>query len=240
MIPRSTSIDSIDNVETARQQLTLKSLLDHKQDDIFEETNIFPYNVLPLDFMFNVFECSITNSHVCEVSILLHMEVEEDPIQYPVIENLNDENVEDEIRYFYFGNNLEQTPLSHDLSLVRDLHDNVPLENTSFEIAPLKVDEDHSKNREAFHCLHSKIFYSLYPYLFSKHNSHIDIQDSIFETPLWLDTHLVQINDKLSLSNEGTSVTLANPFLNYQGENDIFVNVFDEHMHVVIVELMKF
>ena len=51
----------------------------------------------------------------------------------------------------------------HDLILLQDLHDNVPIEITSFEVVPLKFDIDHSSTKEAFHCLHSESFYSLYP-----------------------------------------------------------------------------
>jgi hypothetical protein len=51
------------------------------------------------------------------------------------------------LHLFSSKNNLEQITLIRDLSLVQYLHDNVPLEITSFEAIPLKVDEDHSSTR---------------------------------------------------------------------------------------------
>lgn len=93
---------------------------------------------------------------------MLEMEVENLSIpthEDLVIENIDDCHVKDEIAYFYSGNNIKQIPLICGLSLVQDLHDNDPLETTSFEIVLLKVDENHSNNREAFHCLHFERFY---------------------------------------------------------------------------------
>lgn len=62
------------------------------------------------------------------------------------------------------------------LQMEVDLHDNAPLEITSFEAIQLKVDKDHSNTRE--------LFYSLYPYLFVVHASHTEIQSFVVETRL--------------------------------------------------------
>jgi len=135
------------------------------------------------------------------------------------IEGVSDGYINGDIEFS--SSHIEQVPLifTHNWSLNQSLYDSVSLEvvNGKFSI-----------RREAFNCLHSEIFYSLYPNPFVDHNLHINIHDFQVKTSLWSYFSVMQSDKKVTYKNEGNVAIPFNSFQYYEEENDLSMNILYE------------